>query len=87
MSKDKHHTHNEEMQSAEGGESLLTELSQDELIARLNEAEKKTNEYWSVCCACRQTRTTPRAVPCGMWKTRINMRWKSLCERVVADYR
>lgn len=45
MSKDKHHQHDPEIDENNAGQ-LLTELSHEELIQKLNETEQKTNEYW-----------------------------------------
>ena len=49
MSKDKHDQHQEQdVEGVEGNDStqMLTELSHEELIQKLNEAEQRGNEYW-----------------------------------------
>lgn len=46
MSKDKHHQQPESELEDDSPDQLLTELSHEELIQKLNEAEQKSNENW-----------------------------------------
>lgn len=46
MSKDKHHQQPEAEVEEQQPSQMLTELSHEELIQKLNEAEQKGNEYW-----------------------------------------
>ncbi len=46
MSKDKHTRHADQEVDESNSEQMLTELSHEELIQKLNEAEQKSNENW-----------------------------------------
>lgn len=46
MSKDKHHPQPEAEVEEQQSSQMLTELSHEELIQKLNEAEQKGNDYW-----------------------------------------